>query len=884
MRILSILAVSYLIFNVSIFSQEITGDLECRIINEDGQPIYHAILDANSPSLQGTRSSLTNEDGYIRISLLPPGYYSLSIRHISYEEVKIDSIRIRLGKTTDIGEIKIESEPVEMQQVVVYDKKNLIDPTSTMTGGNLSLKEIDNLPLQRNFQAIPLLLPQINSSYYNDGISYIGTTGLENRILIDGIESTEPLYFSTGTILPYNFIKEVDVVTGGYQAEYRSSLGSILNVLTQTGSDRFSGQVFAFYTSNRFSADPRSVPGKDPDEGDYSLYDVGINIGGPIISEKLWLNVAYNPNFQNEDVNIPGIGLNADKTISHLVAGKLSWRISEKLQLLLNFSGQFNNADRVAVSVPSGLETYSNPDPALVKSIYENYSPSVRAIYFISDNFFLEGSLSRLHLKFSFQPNTEIGKQVTFFDYVNKTISGGVREIHNEIASRLNSSVKATVSFDQHLLKFGIEYLDNSFDRNQDVQYYRKFSDSLYYHLLIYQHGQVGNRIPSVFIQDSWRINRNWQLNAGLRWEEQYIISSDGKVAQSISNQFQPRVGLVFIPDTYGNHKIFAFFGRFYQELADAVISYYYLEGTTSVYTRFNHDPRENRTGGDTLNILSSNIQDKLDIFKGQYSDEYSLGYENRFMNNYKFTIRGLYRTSGQVIEDAFSTKLDRLVLGNPGIDPLEEYPELYRDYLALELTLQKLSNDPFNFFISYVLSRNYGNYQGLFDNETGSFGGNASSTFDYPEMVQNSTGLLPYDRTHSIKINSSYRFNFGLSIGATFSWISGTPLNEFGVGANNFSRIFLIPRGTAGRTTSIWDLNMRLSYNLPITPDVLQNTRLIVDIFHIASKKEAVTFDQTRYLGVDENGNQIFPNPTYGQATRYFPPMSFRIGMEINF
>jgi hypothetical protein len=869
---------------INISAQEITGTLECRFLNEDDNPVVKVILEVTSPSLQGIRSAESNSDGYIRISLLPPGYYTANISHLSYSKITIDSIRIRLGKTNNLGRLKLESQPVEIQEVLVTDRRNLIDHTTTVTGANFSLQEIEPLPLQRNFQTIPLLLPQINSSFYGDDISYSGTTGLENRILIDGIESTEPIWFRRGTALPYNFIRDIEVVSGGYEAQYRSSLGGIVNAMTQVGGDKFSGQVFGFYTSNRFSADFRSAPGKDPDEGDYSLYDIGINIRGPIIKEKLWLNAAYNPNFQNEDVTIPGIGTKTDKVISHQVAGKLSWCITEKAQLIFNFSGEFYDADRVRVWVPPGLESYLNPDPALGKLVVDNYSPSIRAIYFITNKFFLEGSISRFHIKFSYQPATEIGKQPIFYDYLNRTISGGAPDTYNERATRLSSQIKATLSFNDHIVKAGIEYLDNTLNRNRDVYSVSKFSDSLYYSYILYQHGMVGNRIPSVYLQDSWKINPNWQINAGVRWEGQYIIGSDGRVAQKILDQIQPRLGVIFSPDQYGTHKLFVSYGRFYQELADLVIAYYYLKDIVGVRRQYDHDPRENAAGGDTIFAFSNQIQKEISGFKGQYSDEFSLGYENRVLNHYKFTIRGVYRTLGEGTEDAFSENWQEFVLGNPSRYPLAEYPQMTRNYLALELTFQKVYSDPFNFFISYVLSRNYGNYQGLFDSENGSFAGNFTTTFDYLEMVEKSTGLLPYDRTHSIKFNGSYRFDFGLSIGATFSWISGTPLNEYGVGTENHSRIFLKPRGTAGRTPSIWDINLRLAYDLPSFSLINYNARLIVDVFHIASRKEPVTYDQIHYLGVDENGTQILPNPTYGQPTRYFPPMSLRIGMEVNF
>jgi len=60
--------------------------------------------------------------------------------------------------------------------------------------------------------------------------------------------------------------------------------------------------------------------------------------------------------------------------------------------------------------------------------------------------------------------------------------------------------------------------------------------------------------------------------------------------------------------------------------------------------------------------------------------------------------------------------------------------------------------------------------------------------------------------------------------------------------------------------------------------------TRLILDVFHIASQRKAVDIDQVRYFGTDENGNPVNPNPNYGEVYRYQPSMSVRLGMEVSF
>ena len=874
----------FFIWQFHLSAQVVTGKIEGRIKDGNGLAVSNVVISVTSPVLQGQRVTQTDEGGYFILNLLPPGFYTANITHITYRPVTIDSLQIILGKTTYLSDIVLFENPYELEKIIITENKIIIDPTSSVSGGNFTKSEIEPLPVQRNYQYIPLLLPQITQSFYQDRFSTAGTTGLENRYLIDGIEVTDPIWFGQGISLPYNFIKDIEVLMGGYEAQYRSALGSIINVVTPSGGDKVSGQVFGFYTGNRFTAEQRSIPGEISEGGDFSLYDIGISLGLPIVKENLWLNVAYNPNFQNEEIFVPGIGNKNGNIISHQVAGKMSWKLSNVTQLIFNFVGDYYDQDRVLVSVPSGIETYLNSDPALTTFNWEQYCPSIRGVIFFSDKFFLEGSISRYQMNYDVQPATEIGKEPVFYDYKNGTVSGGVDHRWDETAVRYNISLKTTLSLDYHTIKAGVEYLDNSLDIKRLYHTVEKFSDTLYYYYLVDVDGNVGNRIPSIFVQDSWRINRNWNINVGLRWDGQYIIDSNGNVAQKVIDEFQPRIGVIFSPDQDGENKIFASYARYYQELATIGLPYYFIEDNEALYRSYDHDPRQDPSGEDTLYALASQIQNEISGLKGQYTDEFSLGYERRLMNDYKFSIQGLYRILGEGIEDAYSTERQVFAIGNPGRSPLSEYPSLSRNYMALELVFQKVSSDPFNFSISYVLSKNYGNYQGLFESETGLPGANVSGAFEYPETTVDANGLLPYDRTHVFKFYGSYQFEFGLSIGTFLYWMSGTPLNEFGIGPNGYERIFLQPRGTAGRTSSIWDINFRLAYLIPKITFFNYQARFVVDAFHVASQREAVNYDQLHYFGIDENGNQIDPNPTYRMPTSFQPPMSLRFGLEINF
>ena len=205
--------------------------------------------------------------------------------------------------------------------------------------------------------------------------------------------------------------------------------------------------------------------------------------------------------------------------------------------------------------------------------------------------------------------------------------------------------------------------------------------------------------------------------------------------------------------------------------------------------------------------------------------------------------------------------------------------------YRALELALERMGFDGFAFQVSYVLSRLYGNHPGLADLENGFVGPNATSMFDTPEELVNGVGLLQHDRTHVLKAFGSYRFDFGLTAGISFFWASGTPRSVRG--GTSFGppyQGYLTQRGTAGRTPSVWDVNLRFTYDIARWLNIGRSTRFVFDIFHVGSDKTPVEFDEIKYYSLDANGNQTDPNPDYGKPIRFQPPMSVRLGMEVNF
>jgi len=887
-----------LLFGSSGLAQITTGDLIGKILDSEGRPISDANVIVVSSSLQGERGAASDDHGFFRISTLPVGIYSLKISHMSYQSISIDNINVQLDKTTNLADISLQDRTLEAAPIIVIGERQNIDPTSTTVGMNISASQFENLPIDRDYQSIIALTPQANSSFLGDEINISGGTGLENAYFIDGMHVTDPFRAQGGTDLPYNFIKEIEVKTGGYQAEYGRALGGIANIITYSGSNTFQGQVFGFYLNDNLTGDKRGL--EEIESIGFAHFDVGVSLGGPLIRDKLWFYGSYNPQVIQEDLAIPGIGIYRDKRTSHLFAGKLTWQANDRINLTFNINGDPVQHERIGsgfvelgIPLPAALE---NPDPFLGQWEEGGFNMSLQCSYTPSAYLLLQGAISRSQRIMKVGPATEQGDlEPIIINSQRGTWAGGYGSHIDRESVRTAARMSGTYFLGDHTLKTGIEFEDNKLliqefwrTKNGDPGLIHIRNDSDFRIMSFEMSPLVHNRIPSIYAQDSWHIHHRFTLNYGLRWDGQYFIGSDGTVAKSILDQFQPRIGFIFQPGEPGTQKVSGSYGRYYEQIPSSFSSFYsnYLQEII-VYNHnfYDNNPLENPIAGDTIKLSAENLRTVSDL-KGEFFDEFILGYEREVAGHFKFGVRGIYRILGEVIVRSLNLETGEQFLGNPGRGQMSFMPVPKRDYTALEITFQGRPVNEAQFFTSYVLSRAYGNYTGLYFSDLRQAGPHGGNNWRYLEQLNNATGLLPNDRTHIFKFNGSYHFNFGLTLGASFFWQSGTPLNEFGYASmpDGATGILLLQqRGTAGRTPSIWDLSWRIQYRLAqFLPSTIQPT-LILDISHIGPRK-TVYVDQVHYYSRDGEGIWQNENPYYLREVFYQPPLTLRLGLEIRF
>ncbi len=281
-----------------------TGAVRGQVLDKaNGQGVVGATVVATSPALQGSQTAITDGTGTYVITNLPPGTYLLAVYYADAQFQRKDVI-ISIGKAVKVN-IPIDTQAKGGEVINIQGTAPLIDQELTKTGVTINKDYTDNVPTGRTFGAVLGAAAGSQGDLY--GISFGGSTSAENTYIVEGLNTTDPGFGLLSTNLPNEFIYETEVITGGYNAEYGRSTGAVINVVTKSGSNEFHGSVFSYWTPGALVATQKDIPtaGSSIFRSDdlANRFDVGAEVGGPIVKDKVWFHVGFNPSFNTTTVN-----------------------------------------------------------------------------------------------------------------------------------------------------------------------------------------------------------------------------------------------------------------------------------------------------------------------------------------------------------------------------------------------------------------------------------------------------------------------------------------------------------------------------------------------------------------------------------------------------
>jgi hypothetical protein len=992
-----------------------------------GAPLADAVVTATSPTLQGDELALTDAAGVYRIPNLPPGTYTLRLDRDSYQPYVRNEIGLRADVTIRF-DAQLLPSTVKAVEVTVVARAPTVDVGSSATGASLTNQFIRRIPLGppsvkgasvRSFESVATVAPGARDDLY--GVSISGTTSPENQYLIDGLSVGTPNLGLIGTPLSVEFMREINVITGGYMPEYGRATGGILEAITKSGSNEFHGSVFFDYTPGGLEGS-RTVVRREGStivtEPSLSyMADIGADIGGPIIQDKLWFYGGFLLSRTRYDLrrtlnrivlDASGMPTTSDGfTVTEPLLGTESGYAAQaqNLQAIAKLEWAPSRDNRITVQViatpyDSGGDGLFGLNPVTdTPEIGTGQSPAFPP---------LNGPYSALAHQYFGSSIDLLGKWSTAFDskhtLVDTTVgwfhghggriagdgtelgsttgaasvpnvwwqgthdiakfetlpdptlcinpnpmggtlcpvsdyhSGGAEFLEDQSVNRYQVRSVITEFFragGHHVFKAGFELMLDTFDHLKGYAGGRDLVESpdgtLFYEgrQFAYLTGpdqavvlpsirtKTKNFIVGGFVQDSFSIADQVTLNAGIRYDAQFMYAGDGSRSISLPNEWSPRIGAIYDFSHEGRSRVFANYARYYESVPLDVMD---RVGTgepqaITLYDAKQCDPLDptRPCTGDAIRqpygsppnrnwivINAAKIAVDPDLAP-ESSDELVVGAEYEIMPRGRLGLTYTKRWLNNVIEDMSRDEGNTFFIGNPGRGIAQDFPKPERNYDALTLAFTKIFADGWLAQASYTISYLRGNYSGLFRPEDGQLNPNTNTDFDLRELLVNRSGPLPGDTTHAIKLFGAKDFALGgphdLLTGLGVRAHSGEPTSRLGGSAvlPYVDQVFITPRGSEERLPWVASMDLRLGYGYRLD----QNKAILatMDVFNLFNFQAHTAVDQ-RYTpspvqpqtsgGPLTNGDGTpfsgTINSNFGKPTEYQPPRTFRFGLKATF
>lgn len=775
------------------YGQETTGSIAGRVVDAQGLAVPGASVIVTSA--QGSRTFVTDADGRFLAPFLTPGLYDVRVELTGFTPMGRKDVDVRLGQRVDLP-MTIEVGDVT-QAVEVVASSPVVDTSTTTVGANIDSDLFTRVPVGRRFSDVLSLAPGVSSGGGTGAAnpSIAGGSGLENQYVIDGTNISNAgygalgaysiVFGSLGNGVNFDFIDEVQVKTGGYEAEYGQSTGGVVNVITRSGSNALRGSVFGYSrpTALEGGFTQLKTPNGSVNATGTELHDFGGTIGGPALKNRVFFFGAIDPQFAREKFIAPEgfplrrLGeLDRDREILSY-AGKGTWQASNQHRVDASFFGDPANGD----PGPQRADALLGQDTSAFSEITEfgGHNQVVKYDGVINSHWLVEASFARAQNDLVEEPS------VNTFAVLDQTVTPNIRSggigFFEQVAEGKNRQyqAKSTVLFNfggSHEVRGGFLYEDidwtNIIQRTgptfvlpngqrtvtgADV---RIISDPTFGRIFRVRRANTGNirdtsqDYTTWFAQDTYRIQR-LTVNGGVRWEQQEL---HGTLADlTLDSNYAWRVGGTYDLRGDGKTKVFAHGGRYYAKIpndlaaralsADAGVTradFFDAELTRTV-------PQGVLAGGVTNHLILAGTEAAAidpDI-KASYLNEYIVGGEHELLPGINVGVRYIHRNIARLVEDIGTAPLSAFFTDQADTveffltNPSSSTPVIpgfgaanekgIHDYDAIEVTVDKRFSNNWQVLASYRYAQLEGTFEGFFRNDNGQSDPAITSLFDFP-------------------------------------------------------------------------------------------------------------------------------------------------------
>jgi len=917
------LASAFLLASLPAAAVELTGQIRGVVVDTDGLAVPSVELVLTSEKMQGDARTNSGPDGQFRFVGLPVGEYRLQASMAGFQPKAI-TVRVAAGLSANV-DVEL-STAMAGEELIVEEEAAIVDVTSTRTGAVLTKEMLRDIPnAGRDYQGATALAAGVVSNGSGNpnmrgGLSY------GNQYYVDGVNTTDPLTNTFSMNMNFDAIEEVQVITGGMDAEYGRAMGGAVNVVTRSGGNEFHGDVQVLYNNTAMQV-YQPLPEEEGQEDDvYDDFQLAINLGGPIKEDKLWFFTSFQMNRVLSTLSVPETvtrpegfeQMQTERWASKYLFGKITWKPNADHRVWVHAQTDPTNIDNAEGSYYTlpNAETWWQQGGWLA-SLGHQWTPGSQTI--------VDAQLSTSRTYINYMPIQ--WRDCTEWEAVGQIAEGNCTSHGSDLDSSLGSWVaydyggfsygeaqsayytrRARTSFNAAITRFASLMGDHQMKLGLQSDFLGSYSIYEGYDTgeVAYQHdgdptnlegytpaeifiannkweSELGGALVSVYLQDAWQPVSRLTLRPGLRLDNSRFTNNIGEVVIATTT-LSPRFGAAF--DLTGDQRtsLYAYYGRFYDsgflEIAD-LLSKENGGGAWYPWADQAGDWSDTASYGFGSEFL---VHEDLRV---PYSDEFDVGLNRDLGGGWAAGVNFTYEMGRNLFEDDEVNLIwnddGTAVIGSRDGTGLDRYrlrtpDEAFVNYTALEFTAEKAFEERWGLLASYTWSRAYGRER---DDLTY---GLASGTFDIAPQQEYEVGLMPYDIPHSIKIAGSMREPNAMEVGTrtalgyifgwNFTMRSGWPyrpvyFNPYYYGWYNSKET--IDGSYRLPAVSSLDLKTGLTIAQGVT-----TWDLTLECFNVLNDRtvtwvETAADDETGGPYTDDDGNVLFGSPLSRQSPRFF-------------
>ena len=573
-----------LLASAAAFAQENSGSIGGSVLDTSNAAISGAKIVAESPNTPRPIETSSNSQGIYILPSLPVGTYTVTVTKEGFTTLKQQNLAVTLGAKVDFSpRLAVGSVTTTVE---VSESAISLDVTSARTSTAITKETFDGLPHSHNFNSMLLLAPGLRlepkaGSAGVGGISVDGASGSENVFIIDGVEVSDTLNGSLRAVhnVPFELLREVQVKSAGFEAEYGGATGGVVNVSTRSGTNEYHGEAGIAIGDSQLNSRPRGFYQSSPLNADaldffapkkdtYRTIYPALTFGGPIMKNRLFFFGGWVPEFfRSERVNRYGQSVVAAnqalgtrtynrETISHYALGKIDYAATSKLQVASTWlwtpnriKGSQPTTDTRIAPATNDLSVVGGYAPAQSFTASATWTPSARWLVsgrygykYLNDKASNYGIGGSAYISFATAsalspiavPAADAGS--AGFTNVSSTLA-----VARDITTRHNVYLDSSYILSKHTIKFGYAINRQQEDINSDytngrfiIDWGQKFSRgsitnfSGNYGYYTWEDGVRSNsNVHGVnqgfYLQDAYKPFRNVIINLGLRIENEYL-------------------------------------------------------------------------------------------------------------------------------------------------------------------------------------------------------------------------------------------------------------------------------------------------------------------------------------------------------------------------